>query len=291
MSPKLQHWLTVLGLFGVAISLGSGHVFARLAFNHGANVLAGATVRAVSASLLVYLLLRVRGLAVMPLPREFRTTLLLGLFITVQTASIQLAVSRLPVAFAILVFYSFPVITGFTAALVGDARMSWRLFATLAAAFAGLALVLGPDLQVVDPVGVIAALVAAISFSAALVFTPRLAPTLAPPVRTFYTLIVGAAIFLAAVAATGDVTLPVAPQGWIGLAGLGLAYGIGITSLFLLLPRLGAAQTAVILNLEPVFVAVIGWLLLGEHLAPIQVTGILVVVGAVIAYQASEARR
>jgi drug/metabolite transporter (DMT)-like permease len=60
---------------------------------------------------------------------------------------------------------------------------------------------------------------------------------------------------------------------------------MGITGLFLLLPLLGPAQTAVVLNLEPVAVAAIAWVALGETLTPLQCVGALVVVVAVIAYQ------
>jgi probable blue pigment (indigoidine) exporter len=56
-------------------------------------------------------------------------------------------------------------------------------------------------------------------------------------------------------------------------------------SLFLLLPLLGPAQTAVVLNLEPVAVAGIAWLALGEALKPLQGVGAVIVVVAVIAYQ------
>jgi hypothetical protein len=66
---------------------------------------------------------------------------------------------------------------------------------------------------------------------------------------------------------------------------LSLLYAMGITGLFLLLPLLGPAQTAVVLNLEPVAVAAIAWVALGETLTPLQCVGALVVVVAVIAYQ------
>ena len=38
-----------------------------------------------------------------------------------------------------------------------------------------------------------------------------------------------------------------------------------------------------IMNVEPVFALVLGWLLLGQSIAAIQVAGALVVVGAVMA--------
>ena len=59
----------------------------------------------------------------------------------------------------------------------------------------------------------------------------------------------------------------------------------------MLLPKLGATQTAVALNLEPVMVAVIGFFVVGELLSPAQIAGALIVVSAVMAYQLNARRR
>ncbi len=79
--------------------------------------------------------------------------------------------------------------------------------------------------------------------------------------------------------------------GWIGLAGLTVGYALGIIGLFLLLPRLGAVQTSVVLNLEPVAVAGIAWLALGEALTPLQIAGAVIVVATIISFQATGRRR
>jgi probable blue pigment (indigoidine) exporter len=103
--------------------------------------------------------------------------------------------------------------------------------------------------------------------------------------RTFCMLGTSAMVLLMASLATGRFEVPVGALAWTGLAGLSLFYAVGIVSLFLLLPLLGPAQTAVVLNLEPVAVAGIAWLALGEALKPLQGVGAVIVVVAVIAYQ------
>lgn len=287
----MSRWLAVIGLFAVAMSLGAGHVFARLAFTNGTNVLTGALTRAVSATLLLFLLLRLRQINLAPLHREFKATLVLGLFISGQTGLIQLAVSQLPVSVAILVFYLFPVFTGLASAALGDERFSVRLVGTLVAAFVGLTLVLGIGRLAANPLGIAAAVGAAACFSAALVLTPRLAPTMVAPLRTFYTLATSAIVFIVIVLGSNSISLPDNTHGWIGIAGLGLCYSMGITGLFLLLPLLGPTQSAMVLNLEPVFVAMIAWLALGEQLTALQILGGVVVVGAVILFQITGTRR
>jgi drug/metabolite transporter (DMT)-like permease len=57
------------------------------------------------------------------------------------------------------------------------------------------------------------------------------------------------------------------------------------------LPKLGATQTAVALNLEPVIVAVVAYFVVGEVLSPLQMLGAFIVVTAVMAYQVSVRRR
>lgn len=283
-------YLPLIGLFGVAVSLGAGHVCARIAFTNDVNVLTAATVRSLLAAALLLVLLRLRRTSVVPLPREFRGTLLLGLLIAAQTVMIQVAVALLPVTIALLVFYTYPFFTGLASILLGTERFSWRLAATLFAAFLGLALVLGVSLEPVHPLGVAAALGASAAFTAAVVLTQRLAPGLGAPLRTFYMLATAAAVFVAVAAATADVRLPLAGVGAFGLAGLAVFYAAGIIGLFLLLPLLGPVQTTVVLNLEPVVVAALAWAALGEALTATQILGALVVVAAVMLFQLTSRR-
>jgi drug/metabolite transporter (DMT)-like permease len=283
--PASRAFLPLLGLFAVAAILGAGHVCARLAFTNGVNVLTAATVRSLLAAALLFALLRLRGTAVLPLPREFGGTLVLGLLIAAQTVMIQVAVATLPVTIALLVVYTYPFFTGLASSLLGYERFSWRLAAALAAAFVGLALVLGVSVEPVSPLGVAAGLAASLAFTGAMVLTQRLAPGLSAPLRTFFMLATAAAVFVAAAAATADVSLPVTEAGAFGLAGLALFYATGIIGLFLLLPLLGPVHTAIVLNLEPVVVAAIAWAALGEALTATQMIGAIVVVAAVILFQ------
>lgn len=291
MSRRPDGLAPLLGLVAVAASLGSGHVCARLAFGHGVGVLTAATVRSLCASLVLLALLAVQRTPLFPLHREFRATLLFGVLVVAQTLLIQLAVKLMPVTLAILVFYTYPFFTSVATARLQGNRMSGHLSGALVTAFVGLALVLGIGAAPPSPWGVLAGLGASLSFSTVLVLTPRLAPTLGAPLRTFYMMSTAAAVFVAVAGAGAAFRLPESPPAWIGLVGLAGLYGLGIVGLFLLLPRLGPVQTAVVLNLEPVFVAVVAWGWLAEGLAPVQIIGASLVVAAVIGYQVAERRR
>ena len=101
--------------------------------------------------------------------------------------------------------------------------------------------------------------------------------------RTATTMATASAIALATVALQGGFHLPTAPAGWGGLAALTILYGTAFTIMFTVLPRLGVVGNSAIMNVEPVFALVLAWLILGQAIAPVQVAGALLVVGAVMA--------
>jgi drug/metabolite transporter (DMT)-like permease len=284
-------WLPALGVAGIAIVLATGHVCARLAFAHGVTIVTAATTRSIAASLLLLALLRARKIPVLPLPREARAAAILGILIATQTVLVQISVKLMPVTLAILTMYTFPFLTSIGMSLTGRGRLTPELLASLLCAFAGLALVLGVGSQTPSPLGIAAALGAALAFSTTLVLTPTLAPDLPAPLRAFFMVATAATIFATASLVTGDFRLPENDAAWLGLAGLAALYAIGFSGLFLLLPLLGPIPIAVTLNLEPLAVAVISWLALGEALAPAQMLGGLLVVAAVIYYQARGGQR
>ncbi len=72
---------------------------------------------------------------------------------------------------------------------------------------------------------------------------------------------------------------------WLGvsLLLLSLFYGTAITAIFVLLPKIGVVNNAAILNFEPIAALILGWLILGQTIAPIQLSGVLLVIGAIVA--------
>jgi drug/metabolite transporter (DMT)-like permease len=101
-------------------------------------------------------------------------------------------------------------------------------------------------------------------------------------VRTATTMSIAGLVALATVAIQGGFHLPTAAPGWWGLAVLTFLYGTAFTIMFTVLPRLGVVGNSAIMNVEPVFALVLGWLILGQSIAPVQVLGALIVVGAVM---------
>jgi len=282
VTDRAVRWWAPTGLLGAALSLGTGHVCARHAFGHGVGIMTAATFRALCASMILLALLRWRRVPIQVSGSAFRGILLLGFGVVAQTLLIQVAVKRLPVTLAILVFYTYPFLTAIASAALGEHRLTRARLVSLAAAFGGLALVLGVNPDRVDLPGLAAAAGASLAFTGILVMTPRLAPGVAAPLRTFLMMSTAATVFGVSAIATDALSLPTDGPAWQGLAGLAIFYAAGVVMLFLLLPSVGAASAAVMLNLEPVAVAAIAGLTLGEHLRPWQWVGALVVVGAIV---------
>jgi drug/metabolite transporter (DMT)-like permease len=282
VTDRVVRWWAPLGLLGAALSLGTGHVCARYAFGHGVGIMTAATFRALCASAILLALLRWRRMPLRVSSQAFRGILLLGLGVVAQTLLIQVAVKRLPVTLAILVFYTYPFLTAIATAALGEHRLTRARVASLVVAFCGLALVLGVNPDRVDLPGLAAAAGASLAFTGILVLTPRLAPGVAAPLRTFLMMSTAATVFGGSALAAGVLSLPTDGAAWQGLAGLAIFYAAGVVMLFLLLPSVGAASAAVMLNLEPVAVAGIAGLALGEHLGAWQWVGALVVVGAIV---------
>jgi drug/metabolite transporter (DMT)-like permease len=86
----------------------------------------------------------------------------------------------------------------------------------------------------------------------------------------------------AAAGAGSAFALPDAPLGWLGLALLSLLYTAAFTTLFAILPRLGAVNNAPILNFEPIAALVLASQILGQRVLPIQIVGALLVIGAIV---------
>ena len=281
-----------LTLLLIAAVMGANHVAARLAFNHGVDVPTAVTVRSVTTALVVGVLLAVQKVPLALNARQRKALPLIGMLIAIQSLCLYSAVARLPVALALLVFNSFPLMTALWARVLYQHRAERALLIAMPVILFGLVLALdvlgaasglgaaGQWRQI--GAGVAFALGASATFGLALVLTQHEAGGLDGRLRTFATMAMVGLLAGAAVVVQGGPALPTAAPGWWGLALLTLLYGTGITILFTVLPRLGVVGNSAVMNVEPVFALVLAWLILDQHIAPVQVVGALVVVGAVI---------
>jgi drug/metabolite transporter (DMT)-like permease len=292
-SPRALSGLAFATLLLIALMMGANHVAARLAFNNGVDVATAVVFRSCVTVLVLAGILLVQRVPLHFTQRHQRMLPLIGLLIGVQSLCLYSSVARLPVALALLAFNTYPIWTALWARVIYRQAPERALLLAMPVILLGLALALdvlgaasglgaaGQWSRIGAGVGF--ALAAACTFGLALVITQNEAADIDGRVRTATTLSMAGLMALSLVAVQGGFHLPQAPAGWWGLAALSLLYGTAFTIMFTLLPKLGVVGNSAIMNVEPVFALALAWLLLGQSIAPVQIAGALLVVGAVLA--------
>jgi len=280
-------------LLFVALVMGANHVAARIAFNHGTDVATAVVFRSTVTALVIVAILAAQRVRVVFTARHKRFLPLIGLLIGIQSLCLYSAVARLPVALALLAFNTYPIWTALWAWAVYREPPQRPMLMAMPFILVGLALALdvfgaasglgasGQWSRI--GAGVAFALAAGAAFGMALVLTQHEASDVDGRVRTATTMVIAGGVALVTVMLQGGFHLPQAPAGWGGLLALTCLYGAGFTIMFTVLPRLGVVGNSAIMNVEPVFALVLAWALLGQAIAPVQVAGALLVVGAVMA--------
>ncbi len=294
-ATPIPRWLGVLLLLCISVVFGSNHIAARFAFEHGSNVVTAVAFRASFALVFVFVLLVANRVPFALSGATRMRGIVIGLLLLMQSYCVFSAVARIPVALALLAFNTYPIVIALTAWFVEGERPTARANIAMPVALVGLTLALdvggwsgagaagfaGRWDEI--GVGVLYATGASLTFSAALYLTTRWLKDVDGRLRTLLATGTIAVVMLAVGGLTDGFALPVDSTGWIALVLVGLCYSAAVTTLFVVLPRIGVVNNAAALNFEPVAVLAMGWVLLGQRMAPLQIFGALVVIGAIVA--------
>ena len=282
-----------LTLMLIALMMGANHVGARLAFNAGMDVATGVAVRSWATACVVVLIVWWGKVPWRANGAQRRGLLLAGLAIGVQSQCIYSSVARLPVALALLVFNTYPLWTACWDRVLYGRRTERAVLQAMPVILLGLAMALdvmgaSSGLGAADQwqqmgVGVAFALTAAAVFGLALVWTQHETQGMDGRVRTIGTMTLSGLVALAVITSHGSPHWPQTALGWSGMAAMTFLYGTAFTILFTVLPKLGVSGNSAVMNVEPVFALVLAWAVLDQRIAPIQIVGALLVVGAVVA--------
>ena len=276
----------------IALMMGANHVAARVAFDHGVDVVTAVAFRSGVTTLVVAALLLVHRVPLRLEARHKKALPAIGVLIAVQSLCLYSSVARLPVALALLAFNTYPLWTALWARLIYRHNADRRTLLVMPVMLFGLALALdvlgaasglgtAAQWQQIGA-GVAFALAAAATFGLALVLTQHEAGDLDGRLRTATTMALVAILAFAGVGLRGGLHLPNAAAGWYGLAALTFLYGTAFTIMFTVLPKLGVVGNSAIMNVEPIFALVLAWAVLGQAIAAVQVLGGLIVVATVV---------
>lgn len=107
----------------------------------------------------------------------------------------------------------------------------------------------------------------------------------------FWVSIVGAPMMLVAALGLGEPLFPAGPMGWAACVGLGLMHVTGQGSIAWAMGRLPTSTASVVVLVQPVVAAWLGWVLFAEPLGPLQGLGAAVTLAGVVLAQWASRRR
>jgi drug/metabolite transporter (DMT)-like permease len=282
----------------IATIFASNHIAARFAFDDGLGVTTAVAVRSFSTAACLFGLIAFFKVPINLSRAVLGKGVIIGCLIAWQSYCLYSAVARIPVALALLVFNTFPIIMALMSWILGGEQPKKRTWIAMPIVLIGLTLALDVvgKLGSFDEIsgrwgdigpGVLYGLMASLSFASALYLTSRWMKGIDGRVRALLSMAtVGVVVLLVSLATTGF-AFPHSPKGWLCLSLLSIFYGSAFTALFVLLPKLGTANNTVLLNFEPIAALLMGFLILGQTVSNIQMLGALIVMGA-IAYLSLE---
>jgi len=259
-----------------------------------------------AAAAVVYLaawaLLRGRGRS--PLRVTWRELRFLAVYAVAGLAMVQwlyfVAIARMPVSISLLIEFTAPLLVALYVRFVRREAVRSRIWVALACTLAGLALVARVwDGLTLDTVGLVAAMLAAVSlasyyllgergltsrdaiglavwsFGLAAAFWALLLPWWSFPFRAM----AGDVDLAAASAGRFEAVVPVwALVAWVVLLGTVLPFALILGGL----SRVGATRSGLIGTAEPALAGVVAWVVLGEHLAAVQLVGGAIVLSGIV---------
>jgi drug/metabolite transporter (DMT)-like permease len=225
-------------------------------------------------------------------PREERGVVgVLGLATVAIGVAYLSSVAFIPVTVAVVIFYTFPVLIVLASPFVEGARLTAPLVAVSGLAFVGVALVVGPAFEGLDPRGIALALTASVACAVQFFAAGRARRTgVVAKVLWIHVLV------LPASALVGLLTGSLNPPGQLLLAPVAVlvtvaGYVFGFALQFLALARSSAVAAGIAYCFEPVVAAFSSVLFLKETLSPLQILGGGLVLAAIAANVVLQQRR
>lgn len=264
-----------------AASFGGMAIFARLAYDGGADVTAVLFLRFAIAAPCMAVLLKLRGLA-WPRGRLLAGLIAMGAVGYVgQSLSYFTALTLASASLVALLLYAYPAIVTVLSALVLGVPLTRVRVAALALALAGTTLTVGPEISG-RPLGVGLGAAAAVIYSVYIVVGARLTPR-AGALPSSAVIMTAAAAVYAVLAAVQRPSFPSTAGSWAAVVAIALVSTVvAITTFFAGMERLGATDASTLSTLEPVITVALAWAVLHESLSATQLVGGFLIVVAVV---------
>ncbi len=260
---------TLLAAFFVSLIT----TFARIAYESGSNPATQVFLRSSCMMLALGGLQLALGRGLMLHRRTIPVTLGLGMCILMMSFGYLSSVFYISVSLAVLALYTYPLMVGIASPLLGRERLTWLKAVCLAGAFAGLAVASSEGIGTLDWRGIAFALAAAAGIAGVALWGGNAMAkghpfTMNAWINLWVMLAVGLYLLV-----SGGPQFPQTAIGWLATLAVCVCYTLGLLCMFIGLMLISPAQSALTMNLEPLFSTLAAILLLHETVAPRQWIG------------------
>lgn len=259
-----------------ASAFGAMAIFARYAYEAGADVYGLLTVRFTLAAVALAAVMRLRGIGLPPWPRVMALAAMGGIGYVGQSFCYFSALNHAQASLVALLLYLYPLFVTILAAVFLKEKLTGPAIAALVLCSLGAGLTVGGGEG--SALGIALGVAAAVIYSIYIVVGARVtagvnAMATTTVVCTAAALVYGTLSVLRTLAGSPP-AFPATAGGWLAMLAIALLSTVlAIITFFAGLQRLGAAQASMLSTLEPVVTVVLAAALLGEHIGGTQAAG------------------
>jgi probable blue pigment (indigoidine) exporter len=275
-------WLGIVVALAAGAAYAVANTSANIAYQAGSNAMTVAATRFLVPVIALFVWMRLGGVSLVLPKRDTVIAVLLGFVTALYTWALLRSFNALPFALAVLTFYLFPLIAAILVAVLGWAKFIWRTGAAIALALIGLALALDVRGGNLDAGGIALALLAAVGLAVVIAVSSRMFGGGDARPLTFYMAAGACALLLVIAAASGELALPQTGAGWIAFTASSVVYGFAMIAFFIAVSMIGPVRTSLLSYADAVISAGLGVAVLGQALTLVQVTGIALVIVALV---------
>lgn len=266
-------------------SYGLNPLFAKPLYRLGFDVPSVLLYRYVLAAIILAALMAIKGQPFALSRRELPALLSAGALFALSSLTLFSSYNYMDVGVASTILYITPVFVAIIMAVRYGQRLSPVAAATIVIAIIGIAMLSTKDGgEVHNPLGIALVAMSALTYAIYMVIINRSGVRNMPTLKlTFYSITVGIAVFLVFIfGQSRPVALPVTLEAWADITGLALFPTIvSIVTMTIAIQDIGPMPTSILEALEPVTAIFVGCLAFGEVLTPLNIGGVVLVVGAV----------
>ncbi len=283
----MKRLLGLLLIVVSAISFGAMPIFARLAYESGADPVTVLFLRFAIAAALMSLIMAWRGIG-FPRGRTLLGLVFLGAVCFVgQSLSYFTALTMASAGLVALLLYLHPALVTIFAVLLFKEPLTKTKIAALVLALTGTGFIIGLD-GGGRPVGILLGVTSAVIYTVYILVGSRITKRAAAVASSTVIMLSAAFVYGCLVAVQGP-RLPATSAGWLSIFAIALVSTVlAVVTFFAGLERIGPTNTATISTLEPVVVVILAALVLRETVTPLRIVGGVMILAAVIVLAKSE---